>query len=107
MIKLTHRLLLFPRVTQSGYFRTRHARAFGGSVLNTSPVGSVRTHLLHQPRLLTRALVRSNRFLSPGPDGIRLAADWVSIFGGRFELRCFQLLSRPAWLPGSALSDNR
>jgi hypothetical protein len=76
-------------------------------MLNTSPHDLVLTHLLHQPRLLTRALVRSNRFLSPGPDGICLAAEWVFIFGVRFQLRCFQLLSLPAWLPGDALSDNR
>ncbi len=33
--------------------------------------------------------------------------EWLPIFGRGFGLRCFQPLSSIAWLPGSALSDNR
>ena len=35
------------------------------------------------------------------------ASEWSPIFGGGFELRCFQLLSATARLLGSALPDNR
>ena len=36
-----------------------------------------------------------------------IGLEWLPIFGRGFGLRCFQPLSSIAWLPGSALSDNR
>jgi hypothetical protein len=49
------------------------------------------------------ALVQSETIVANGPSGL----DWLPIFGRGFRLRCFQPLSSIAWLPGSALSDNR
>jgi len=47
--------------------------------------------LVHDCRLVTKPMCRG----------------WSLIFGSGFELKCFQLLSIMAQLPGSALSDNR
>src|SRR5438309_11037262 len=49
------------------------------------------------------ALVQSETIVNDSPSGL----EWLPIFGRGFRLRCFQPLSSIAWLPGSALSDNR
>ena len=49
------------------------------------------------------ALVQSEHAVASMPSG----PEWLPIFGRGFRLRCFQPLSSIAWLPGSALSDNR
>jgi len=49
------------------------------------------------------ALVQSQRTVTSS----RNRLEWLSIFGRGFRLRCFQPLSPIAWLPGSALSNNR
>jgi len=58
-----------------------------GRGLNTSPEGFVRTPRLYRARLLRMSLK-------------------VSLFRGGFGLRCFQPLSRSAWLLSDALPDN-
>jgi len=37
----------------------------------------------------------------------KFVGEWVAIFWIGFSLRCFQRLSVAAWLPGTALSDDR
>jgi len=61
--------------------------AFSIGGLNTSPEGLVRTSPTYQTTLLVEPM--------------------LPIFGDCFRLRCFQPLPAVAWLPGSALSDNR
>src|SRR5580658_1406273 len=58
-----------------------------GCGLSGSPEGFPRTPQLYRTRLLRMSLK-------------------VSLFRRGFELRCFQLLSRSAWLLSDALPDN-
>ena len=77
--------------------------AIGGCGLNVSAEASTRTPQLHQPHLLWEPS-SSHKELSPA---LAIRLEWLSIFGRGFRLRCFQPLSPIAWLPGSALSNNR
>ena len=58
-----------------------------GRGLSGSPEGFPRTPRLYRTRLLRMS-------------------SWVSRFRGGFGLRCFQPLSRSAWLLSDALPDN-
>jgi len=49
------------------------------------------------------ALVQPENAVASAPSG----PERLPIFGRGFGLRCFQPLSPTAWLPGSALSNNR
>jgi len=50
------------------------------------------------------AFVRTSRAYQTG---LLPVPSTESLFRSGFKLRCFQLLSLIAWLPGVALSDNR
>ena len=76
--------------------------AIGGRGLNTSTEVLMRTPRLHQPRLLREPSSMTEPLLPKFR-----AMEWPPIFGNGFGLRCFQPLSKTAWLPGNALSDNR
>ena len=76
--------------------------AIGSRGLNASAEASTRTPRLHQPHLLWEP---SSTTEAPLPRS--RVAEWPPIFGMGFGLRCFQPLSTAAWLPGSALSNNR
>ena len=63
------------------------------------------------PKLLAYTISLSNRcstgtFVPTTSSQAACFQEWLSIFRGCFELRCFQLLSTAAWLPSNALSDN-
>ena len=63
------------------------------------------------PKLLAYTISLSNRcstgtFVPKTSSQAACFQEWLSIFRGCFELRCFQLLSTAAWLPSNALSDN-
>jgi hypothetical protein len=77
-------------------------QAVGSRRLNTSAKASVLTPRLHQTHLLWELSSMTEASLPRS-----LVREWLPIFRSGFELRCFQLLSTTAWLPGSALSDNR
>ena len=77
--------------------------AIGGCGLNVSAEASTRTPQLHQPHLLWEPSSSPNM---PSPT-CHSGPERLSIFGRGFRLRCFQPLSPIAWLPGSALSNNR
>ncbi len=74
----------------------------GGGRLNWSTEVFQRTPPLHQRDLLSQSSSTTSDLL-PGLHVV----DRPLIFGNGFELRCIQLLSSIAQLPGSALSDNR
>ena len=85
-----------------GFFFDSTPWVIGGGGLNASAEASTRTPPLHQRDLLSRP-----SFTTTAPLPESNVVKWLPLFGSGFELRCFQLLSATAWLPGDALSDNR